>query len=196
MPAKADAIASACEALARGAPADAAEIIRSQYPFAGQPAVARRYSDATCMRVFLRDGFVDRYSGERLVFPGALRLLTHLLPQDFPCHPSWKMSETHSAFWELFPTIDHVVPVARGGRDSEDNWVTTSMSRNAAKGCSMLEEIGWQLLPPGDSQWDGLTGWCIDFIRGRPTIRESDPYVRRWHDAATRVRSGASTAKE
>jgi hypothetical protein len=76
---------------------------------------------------------VDRYSGLPLVFPGVLRLLSRLLPQEFPFHPNWKMAETHPAYWELFPTIDHVLPVSRGGVDSDVNWVTTSMLRNAAK---------------------------------------------------------------
>jgi hypothetical protein len=43
------------------------------------------------------------------------------------------MSETHIIYWALFPTIDHVVPVAREGPDEDKNWVTTSMLRNAAK---------------------------------------------------------------
>ena len=55
------------------------------------------------------------------MFPGALRLLIQLLPQQFPYPQNWKISSTHPAFWELFPTIDHIVPVARGGTDSEDN---------------------------------------------------------------------------
>jgi hypothetical protein len=125
------------------------------------------------------------------VFPGALRVLSHLLPQEFPCHPNWKMSGTHPAFWELFPTIDHVVPVARGGADSEDNWVTASMSRNAAKALWTLEELGWHLLPPGDSSWDGLTGWCLDFVDAHPAVLDGEHYLRRWQAAAVAVRSQA-----
>ena len=69
------------------------------------------------------------------------------------------MSETHMIYWELFPTVDHVVPIARGGGDDESNWVTTSMLHNSAKSNWKLEELGWQLLPAGDiEQWDGLLG--------------------------------------
>jgi len=67
-------------------------------------------------RMQLWDGFIDRYSGQRLVFPGALRLLSHLLPAQFPFHTNWKTDSCHLAFYELFPTIDHVVPISRGGR--------------------------------------------------------------------------------
>jgi hypothetical protein len=190
MSAKADVIAAVCQALDRGEASDAAEILK-QYPFAGQAAVARRYSLATCMRVFMRDGFIDRYSGERLVFPGALRILSQLLPEEFPYHPNWKMASTHPAFWELFPTIDHVVPVTvpvtKGGTDEEVNLVTTSMLRNAAKCHWTLEELGWQLLPEAGPHWDGLTAWCIAFVRAKPAVLTSDPYLRRWHAAAIRV---------
>lgn len=102
----------------------------------------RRYTELQSLEVFARDGFVDRYSGQRLVFPGILRLLSRLLPQEFPFHPNWKMAQTHRAYWELFPTIDHVLPVARGAADSEANWVTTSMLRNAAKANGKLQEVG------------------------------------------------------
>lgn len=139
------------------------------------------------MSVFLRDGFIDRYTGERLLFPGTLRLLNRLLPEDFPCDDKARLSVTHQAFWELFPSLDHIVPVSRGGPDTEDNWVTTSMSRNAAKGLWTLEELGWRLLPPGDSQWDGLTGWCMEHVRTRPTLLKDDAYLRSWYTAAVRV---------
>ena len=136
------------------------------------------------MRVFLRDRFVDRYSGARLVFPGTLRLLSVVMPVEFPAHPSWKMDETHLAYWELFPTIDHVVPVARGGADDETNWVTTSMVRNAAKSNWLLEELGWSIREPEQNgAWDGLVGWCLEFVGAHPEHR-SNKYIARWCRAA------------
>jgi hypothetical protein len=68
------------------------------------------------------------------VYPGVLYLLSALLPEDFPSHRNGKMDRTHLAFWELFPTIDHVVPVACGGADDASNWVCTSMRTNQIKG--------------------------------------------------------------
>ena len=66
------------------------------------------------MTVFLRDRFTDRYFGQSLVFPGTLRALSILLPQQFPYQQNWKQSQTHPAYWELSPTIDHIVALARG----------------------------------------------------------------------------------
>lgn len=59
--------------------------------------------------LFVRDGFIDRYRGTRLVYPPTLRLISEELPEQFPYHRNWKMSETHHAFWELTPTVDHIL---------------------------------------------------------------------------------------
>ena len=112
--------------------------------------------------------------------------MSRLLPQEFPFHPNWRMTETHPAYWELFPTIDHVLSVARGGLDSEANWVTTSMLRNAAKANWTLEELGWNLCLPGSlDDWDGLTSLFADFVESDRSLL-GDAYLRRWHNAAVR----------
>jgi hypothetical protein len=97
------------------------------------------------------------------------------------------MSECHIAYWELSPTIDHIVPVARGSADDEMNWITTSMLRNSAKSNWTLEELGWSLLPAGDfNEWDGLIGWFVEYIRHDPTQLAERP-IKRWYNAAVRA---------
>ena len=84
----------------------------------------------------------------------------------------------------VFPTLDHIVPVSRGGPDNSGNWVTTSMLRNAAKANFKLDELGWILHPTGDlQQWDGLTNWFLDWTARDPDVLV-DGYLRRWHNAA------------
>jgi hypothetical protein len=181
---KADIVARVCDALLRGDLDAARAIARSEHPFVPQSKAGRAYSELQSVRVFLRDRFTDRYSGAHLVFPGALRLLSKVMPAEFPAHPNWKMSESHIAFWELFPTIDHIRPVARGGADEEANWVTTSMVRNAAKANWTLEELGWTLLDvPTSTTWDGLVGWARDYLAMHPE-HLSDKYIAIWHRAA------------
>jgi hypothetical protein len=173
-----------CLALSAGDTKGASAVLRRDYPFEPVAAVERKYGEAEAIRIFLRDGFVDRYSGARLVFPGALRLLSLRLPSAFPFHPNWKMSETHEAYWELSPTVDHVVPVARGGADSEANWVTTSMRRNSAKSNWTLNELGWTLLPPGRAdEWDGLLGWFLNEAKNDSSVL-AVPHLRKWYNAA------------
>ena len=77
--------------------------------------IVRRYSVVQSMALFLRDGFIDRYTGNRLINPGVLRLLHVVLRDDFPAHPNWKASETHIAFWGI-------PPVSRSPRASQSRW--------------------------------------------------------------------------
>lgn len=134
--------------------------------------------------MFVRDGFIDRYTGTRVVFPPVFRLLSLVMPHDFPCHPAWKTDLTHPAYWELGATIDHLVPVTRGGSDDESNWMTASMASNSAKMNWTLEELGWQLHPPGSREkWDGLLGWFLEYVAKRPDLVMKGR-MRDWHRAA------------
>ena len=164
-----------------GDAAQAAQHLQREYPFQPMRKTKRSYSRRQMVDTFVRDGFIDRYSGERLVFPASLYLISVLLPEEFPYPPSGKMGECHVAFWELWPTIDHIIPVARGGADDPLNWVCTSMLRNSIKSNWTLEEIGWDLVNGGRIQdWDGLLGWFLEYTRENGKILEDSPYLQKW----------------
>ncbi|WP_234707846.1 HNH endonuclease [Mycolicibacterium elephantis] len=177
-------------ALRVGDPGSAKATLKSRYPFVPVEKIVRRYSERLSMELFLRDGFIDVYTGNRLINPGVLRLLHVLLGDDFPAHPNWKASETHIAFWELFPTVDHLVPVSRGGKDEKSNWVTASMLSNQAKAHWTVGELGWERHPPGAiEEWDGLSQWLVDYLAD-PTVLEgaAEPhrgYIGRWLKATS-----------
>ena len=98
------------------------------------------------------------------------------------------MAESHIVYWELFPTVDHIVPIARGGTDTADNWVTTSMVLNSAKANWTLKELAWKLLAPGDPKaWDGLLPWFLRFVSRAPEHLQ-DKYTKIWHSAAIRAK--------
>lgn len=172
-----------CETLLEGRNAEASAIARAEYPHRGQPVAARRFTKRVLTAIFIRDGFIDRYTGQQLVFPGALRLLSRLLPNEFPYHPSWKMSESHIVYWQLYPTIDHVIPIARGGAHESENWVCTSMLENSRKSNWALDELQSTLHDPGDIHiWDGLIGWFQEYVeRDRTHLQEGS--IREWHNA-------------
>src|SRR5258708_31777576 len=86
---------AACDALLNGNKDDAQEIIRIDLPFTGQPTQARKYSEIQKTLIFMRDGFIDRYTGKKLVYIGTLRLLSFLMPVEFPFHPNWKVDSCH-----------------------------------------------------------------------------------------------------
>lgn len=175
------ALEKACSEIESGLRDQAKASIRTHFPFVPHVPAARRYSKRDMVKTFVRDGFIDRYRGDRLVFPGALRVLSHYLPQDFPFHKNGKMSEGHVAYWTLFPTIDHILPVARGGQDQEDNWVTCSMLSNSIKSNWLLEELRWELKPCGSlEEWDGLMPWFFSQVKRDPSLLDV-PYIKSWY---------------
>jgi len=180
---KVEVIVAVCDALTRDGPEAAAELLNRNYPFAPAVVSKRRFQHLDYTRVFVRDGFLDRYTGHRLLFPPVLRMLSHALPgRSCPYHPNWKASETHPAYWELGATIDHLIPVSLGGPDEPANWVTTSMARNNAKMNSALSDLGWTLQAPGAfSQWDGMLRWCLRYAGGHPESLHGG--VRLWIQA-------------
>ncbi len=185
-----------CELLIENKNNEGVDFIKENYPFIEIDKVqSRQYSKYEMMKVFLRDGFIDRYSGERLLFPGLIRLLTLEMPDIFKYHPNWKMTETHMIYWDLFPTVDHIIPIARGGNNQEDNWITTSQLRNSAKSNFTIEELGWELLPNGKLEdWDGLCSIFLTLVNNENIVKkhfskEDWKYISDWRDALLKVQS-------
>ena len=160
---------------------DAIKIIQNDYPFVYLPREKRMYTDKQKIKQFIKDGFIDRYSGQRLVNPGLLKVISYYLPNVFPYHPHWKMDECHNAYWELIPTVDHIHPIALGGTDSEENYATTSMLHNSIKNNWTLEQLQWTLYPAGDyTEWDGLTNLFIKLVEQDKELLK-DTYIKRWY---------------
>ena len=160
---------------------EAIKIIQNDYPFVYLPREKRMYTDKQKIKQFIKDGFIDRYSGQRLVNPGLLKVISYYLPNVFPYHPHWKMDECHNAYWELIPTVDHIHPIALGGTDSEENYATTSMLHNSIKNNWTLEQLQWTLYPAGDyTEWDGLTGLFIKLVEQDKELLK-DAYIKRWY---------------
>lgn len=149
-----------CDLITIGNTQAAAQHLNEAYPPSVPQTKRSTWPPFRAITVFLRDRFTDRYFGQPLVFPGTLRALSILLPQQFPYQQNWKQSQTPPAYWELSPTIDHIVALARGGSDDESNVVTTSMALNAAKANWRLEELKWPThRAPVSQTWDGLLAW-------------------------------------
>ena len=181
---KCDVITLVCEALSKGQIDESKEIIKENYPFTMVETKQRYYSKTKLLQIFVRDAFIDQYSGEKLIFPGALRVLSELMPEEFPYQKHWKMSECHIAWWQFFPTIDHKVPIARGGNNEDKNLVCTSMLRNSAKGNFLLEELGWHVLPSGNySEWDGMMDWFMQYVDVNKDLLKCR-YIEEWYKAA------------
>ncbi len=181
---KSDAIKQACSFISQGKIDEAGRVIDKEYPFVPLIKNKRSYTPREMTMVFVRDGFVDRYRGTKLIYPPALRLLSNYLPEKFPYHKNGKMSEGHIGYWELFPTIDHLIPVARGGKDNHSNWVCCSMLTNSIKSNWTLEQLQWEVLPEGNLQeWDGMIHWFIQQVH-RDKKQQEHSYIKTWFNAA------------
>ena len=168
--------------------AKAKEIVKRKYPHKELKKKGRQCREFDKTKVFRRDGFIDQYSGEKLIYPPVLKILSVLMKKEFPYQKHWKMSNTHIAWWELIPTVDHVEPVARGGADEEENWVCTSQLRNSAKSNWKLEELGWERKEKGDlEKWDGMMGWFMEYMKSANDEIKADKYIAKWHKAAKRA---------
>ena len=70
-------------------------VITDNYPFKTLESTSRSYTDRQMIQQFKKDGFIDRYSGGKLVNPGFLKALSHYMPEEFPYHSHWKMEACH-----------------------------------------------------------------------------------------------------
>lgn len=184
---KADIISKVCDSISSGDQSKGREIINKFYPLNKIEYVTRNYTKADMLTVFLRDQFIDRYSGEKLIFPPVLRIISQTFPSDFPYHSNWKYNECHPAYWDLLSTIDHVTPIARGGTNNMENLVTTSMKRNSAKSNFTLEELNWNLWTPSKNEhWDGKLNWFIRTVDGNPDLLKTS-YIRQWFIAVRKT---------
>jgi hypothetical protein len=110
----------------------------------------------------------------------------------FPITRIGRWMSVTSPYYELFPVLDHVIPLARGGhRRDPANIVTTSTVRNSAKAGFRLEELGWKLVDDAfvkANGWDGLMGWFYNEVIKDQSLRD-DSMIERWHRAGWYFRS-------
>lgn len=181
---RASSLSQVASALTHQGAEQAAVLGKALFPWTESQTERAAVPPQRAFRIFQRDRFTDRYSGSQLVFPGALLAMGLLMPQSFPMHPTWKVSKSHEIYWELWPVIDHVLPVTRHGSNDDANLVTTSTRNNTAKGASLLSELGWSVRPIPDSpSWDGLVGWFLEAVSAHPQLMNHSQ-LRSWHRAA------------
>ena len=180
-------IQEVCRLLSLGEQAQAEAVIFRDYPFIPTAKSGRSYTPREMTRVFLRDGFIDRYKGTKLVYPPTLRVISKRLGKAFPYHKNGKMDSGHFAYWEVFPTIDHRKAVAHNGEDEEKNWVCCSMLTNSIKSHWTLEQLGWTLMPVGKlADWDGMIHWFVEQVENDKSLLD-DAYIKSWFNAAKDV---------
>lgn len=76
----------------------AEKIINEKYPFTPVKSSGRNYTVKQMVTQFFSDGFIDRYSGKRLVNPGILRGMSEILPKVFHIR---HMGKQMNAIWPI-----------------------------------------------------------------------------------------------
>jgi hypothetical protein len=180
---KIDTIIQATSLIANGDVKTAEQIIKEGYPFVPVQKAGRNYTMKQMMEQFYRDGFIDRYSGDKLINPGMLRVISEKMPEAFPYQAHWKTDECHTAYWDYQPTVDHIYPVALGGKDEPENWASTSMVNNSAKSNFTIEQLGWTLKPVGNiKDWDGLSTKFIEIVEKDQSLLKVNK-IKGWYIA-------------
>lgn len=131
---------------------------RSRAPALALDQRAKRSSvSATARRaVFERDQYTCRLCGRRTVDVDVLRSLSREFPDELPYDPHWNFEKSSLIYWTHTASLEHLVPIARGGADDETNFVTSCYACNDARADYLLEELGWTLRPVSATPWDGL----------------------------------------
>ena len=152
-------------------------------PFTPRRRTQHNISDRDKLRVYLRDGFIDQYTGLQVWHPCALRLFAEFMPDLLPYHKNGRLDQCHILHWDLSPAVDHIVPVSRGGMHNSDNWITTSWGKNTIKSNMTLDELKWPRHSPGNlNDWDGGTGWFLGAIERRTDLSSKAPFGRWYKD--------------
>ena len=210
---KVKAVLEVCAALSAGDTAQARKIILSQYPhdktfrkgvkacrvfsensrkksmFTAKPIILEtRNKEQQRLAIFVRDGFIDRYFGDKLIFNGTLRVISYVMPDIFPYQSHGKTQLSHQAWWDLSPSVSHITPTEIEGSDDTENLVCASTRRNFQKLDATPEEVGWQFLPPGNlDDWDGLLHWFIEYVNKNPDVKENN-YINNCYKACTALK--------
>ena len=179
---RADALVYACLALEAGSVNAAEKIIATGFPFSGYLNDEKPLSEAAQLKIFRRDGFVDRFTGQKVFLPPVLTVLSEMLPDVFPNHPNWKRDETHQAHEMFTATVKKIIP----NRPADEfNLATAAYKTKAAKANATLEDLGWKILSLeeiADLRWDGMTGWFMNYVDDHRDLL-SVPLIARWYKA-------------
>lgn len=179
-----DALFEAAKLLANDEIKEAEKIIKEKYPFIPikhENGKNRKATKKQLMEQFFRDGFIDRYSGKKLINPGMLLTMSVKMPKEFPYQSNWKTDECHIAYWNYYPTLDHIYPISLGGKDTPENWASTSMVYNSFKSNFTLEQIGWTLKNKGNiKDWDGLSNFFIKIVEKDESLIKNK-VIKSWY---------------
>ena len=188
---RAEVLIEAAKLAASGQLMEGEALLIARWPRRVGERAKRTIKDRDRLNAFLSDGFRCRYTQERLFFTPLFEAMSVLWDQTFPTHPNWKTEDTHDAYWSHTASLDHVEPIAVGGKEVEENWVTTSAARNMVRSRFPLESLDWTLQPRAEKgDWDGgVRVFLLLMAKHREKLEttEKRKYLMKWERIAKRA---------
>jgi hypothetical protein len=74
-----DIIAEVFQAIIENRNSDAIDVLDKEYKCENYDYNKRKMTEYEKLKVYINDGFIDRYSGKRLIFPNILRIISYEL---------------------------------------------------------------------------------------------------------------------
>jgi 5-methylcytosine-specific restriction endonuclease McrA len=131
--------------------------------------------------VFASDRWTCRYCERETLDLHVLRVMALLYSDIWPyvasgARGNWAPGGTFHAIRSHTSVHDHVLALTRWGEETDDNLVTACWRCNDEKGDRTLVELGWGMLPPAATGWDGRTGHLPALLRLADSVtREAEP---------------------
>ena len=141
--------------------------------------------------VFEADSYICRICDRKTIALPVLRRVSAAMPDLFPFHPNWAFGAGHIVYLTHSASLEHVIPLARGGADESSNFVTTCYGCNDARGDRTLEEMVWSLQPRRSASWRGLTEYLADLGPAPARVAPSRTRVARQVVNAEEIEVGA-----
>ena len=115
------------------------------------------------LKIWNRDHWTCRYCGEAIFFSPTLKLLNTISPGHGYYHKNGKSNAMIDIFQWKWASVDHVHPHAKGGLDSEENYVSACWQ------CNLSYRDGLDKLQPTamntsavETNWDGLSSLYLE----------------------------------
>jgi 5-methylcytosine-specific restriction endonuclease McrA len=114
--------------------------------------------ESTKQRVFARDNYTCCYCGRKTIDVAIFKAISQVLPDVFPYHKNWAFDRCHFLYWTHTTSLEHVLPLARGGPNDESNMRAACYECQDAKSDARVEWLGWKPkpIPAGETGWVGL----------------------------------------
>jgi len=117
------------------------------------------------LEVWKRDSWHCRYCGKPVFFSPTLKLLDQINPNHTYYHKNGKTGKMLELFQKMWASVDHIVPISKGGENEIDNYATACWKCNLKFREKMVGKDKSNPLDPEAKEWDGFSGLYPSLIR-------------------------------